>query len=263
MKVQGKRIIVTGAGAGIGKELAIQLIKKGAFVVGLDINELNLHVLKEEINSSNLSTYVVDVSNDESLNKFKEDYYKEFSDVDGIINNAGIIQPFINIDAIDMDTVYRVMNVNFFGPLKLTKLFLPNLLTREAAHIVNVSSMGGFFPFPGQTIYGASKAALKMLTEGLYGELMDTNVKVTVVLPGAINTNIAANSNVTMKATEGTSNYKMTSASDAASIIIKAMEKDKFKVYVGSDSKAMNLMYKFNDAKAIKFVNKKMKDLVK
>ena len=260
MKVINKKIIVTGAGAGIGRELTLQLLAKGAHGVGIDINEKELNITKEMANNKNLSVFVVDIASDESLNKFKVECPEG---IDGIINNAGIIQSFINIDAIDMDTVYRVMNVNFFGPLKLTKLFLPNLLTRETAHIVNVSSMGGFFPFPGQTIYGASKAALKMLTEGLYGELLDTNVKVTVVLPGAINTNIAANSNVTMKAPEGNSNYKMTSASDAASIIIKAMEKDKFKVYVGSDSKAMNLMYKFNDAKAIKFVNKKMNELVK
>jgi short-subunit dehydrogenase len=59
--------------------------------------------------------------------------------------------------------INKVMNVNFYGPLNLTKLFLPELLKRPAAHIVNISSMGGFFPFPGQTVYGASKAALKLL----------------------------------------------------------------------------------------------------
>jgi len=263
MKVKDKKIIVTGVGSGIGKELASQLIKKGAYVIGLDINETNLDNLKKELNSNNLTTYKVDISSEEEINNFSKEYFLNNSYVDGIINNAGIIQPFINIDKIDMQTVNRIMDVNFFGPLKLTKLFLPYLLTRDVAHIVNVSSMGGFFPFPGQTIYGASKAALKMLTEGLYSELLDTNVSVTVVLPGAIDTNIASNSNVTIGESKGTSNYKMTSAYDAANQIITAMEKDKFKIYVGSDSKFMNLMYKFNDAKAIKFINKKMRDLVK
>ena len=153
-----------------------------------------------------------------------------------------------------MDTIYKVMNVNFYGPLKLVKLFLPSFLKRKEGHIVNVSSMGGFFPFPGQTVYGASKAALKLFTEGLYAELLNTNIKVTLVLSGAVNTNISKNSNVEIDS--GNSNYKMLSSKKAAEIIIKGIEKDKFKVYVGKDSKIMNLMYKFNDKKAIKLINK-------
>lgn len=264
MKVNGKKIIVTGVGSGIGKELTKQLIKKGAFVIGLDINTDNLSKLEEEINDKkHLITYKVNIASDLDLNSFYNNYMNDIKDVDGIINNAGIIQPFINVDKIDMDTVYRVMNVNYFGPLKLTKLFLPNLINKKEAHIVNVSSMGGFFPFPGQTIYGSSKAALKILTEGLYAELSDTNVKVTLVLPGAIDTNITANSNVTTNTSKENSSMKMTSPIKAAEQIIKAMEKNKFKVYVGADSKIMNFMYKFNDKKAIDLINKKMKDMMK
>lgn len=260
MKSKDKKIIVTGAGGGIGKELTLQLLEKGAFVAALDINEKNLQILKEESNNSDrLSIHVVNVANDESLESFKKEYLEKHTVIDGIINNAGIIQPFINVDKLGMDMINKVMNVNFFGPLKLTKLFLPELLERPVGHIVNVSSMGGFFPFPGQTIYGASKAALKLFTEGLYSELLDTNVRVTVVFPGAIDTNIAGNSDVVMEMSKSDSKMKMTSPVKAAQDIINAMEKDKFKVYVGSDSKMMNLMYKFNDKKAIKFINKMMK----
>jgi len=74
------------------------------------------------------------------------------------------------------------------------KLFLPLLLERPEAHLVNVSSMGGFIPFPGQTIYGAAKAAVKIFTEGLLSELKETPAKVTVVHPGAVATNITQNS---------------------------------------------------------------------
>jgi len=76
----------------------------------------------------------------------------------------------------------------------MTKAFLPFFLKRSEAHVVNISSMGGFIPFPGQTIYGAAKAAVKIFTEGLYAELKDSNVNVTVVHPGAIATNITTNS---------------------------------------------------------------------
>jgi short-subunit dehydrogenase len=92
------------------------------------------------------------------------------------------------------DAIERVLNVNLYGVIYMTKAFLPHLLTRPEAHIVNVSSMGGFFPVPGQSLYGASKAAVKLLTEGLYSELIDTNVRVTAVFPGAIATNISQNS---------------------------------------------------------------------
>ncbi|MGE5455951.1 MAG: SDR family NAD(P)-dependent oxidoreductase [Ignavibacteriales bacterium] len=263
MKVRDKRIIVTGAGSGIGKELTIQLLSKGAYVIALDINEINLNKLKEETNNNeHLSIYVVNVASEESLNNFKKEYYKDHSVVDGLINNAGIIQPFVHFEKLDMETINRVMDINFYGPLKLTKLFLPDLLNRDEAHIINISSMGGFFPFPGQTVYGASKAAIKLFTEGLYSELLDTNVHVTVVFPGAIATNIAINSNIQVKQDEKSSKFKMLPASKAAKIIINGIEKNKFKLYVGTDSKIMNFMYKMNSKKAIKLINKKMKNML-
>src|SRR5690606_11676546 len=94
------------------------------------------------------------------------------------------------------DAIDRVMNVNFYGTLYMTKAFLPHFLERKEAHIVNLSSMGGFLPVPGQSVYGASKAAIKILTEGLYAELLETPVNVSVVFPGATNTNITKNSDV-------------------------------------------------------------------
>ena len=106
-----------------------------------------------------------------------------FGAVDGIINNAGIIQPMVPVADLDYGVIQKVLNVNFYGVLYLTKAFLPHLKARPEAHIVNTSSMGGFLPVPGQTIYGASKAAVKLFTEGLWSELADTNVKVTVVFP--------------------------------------------------------------------------------
>ncbi len=112
--------------------------------------------------------------------------------VDGIINNAGIIQPFVRVNDLSYDAIESVINVNFYGTLYMVKTFLPHLLRRPEAHIVNISSMGGFLPVPGQTIYGAQKLPW-FQTEGLHSELKDTNVRVTVVFLGAINTNITMN----------------------------------------------------------------------
>jgi len=258
MKVKGKKIILTGAGSGIGRELAIQLSKKGAIVAALDINSDSLVKLENEI--SNISTYAVDMSNNESIDKFKEEYYKTNDSVDMIINNAGIIQPFFNVEKLEDSTINKIMNVNFFGPLRLTKIFINDLLKRKEAYIVNISSMGGFFPFPGQTIYGASKAALKLFTEGLYAELLDTKVKVMIVFPGAVNTNITKNSGIEI---DSNSSYKTLSPAKAADTIIKGIEKNKFQLYIGGDSKIMHFLYNLNPKSAIKMINKQMKNLKK
>src|SRR5690606_24464226 len=124
------------------------------------------------------------------------DVVQRFGAVDGVIHCAGIIQPFVRLKDLDYEQIDRVMAVNWLGALYMTKTFLPILLERPEGHIVNVSSMGGFLPVPGQTIYGASKAAVKLLTEGLHSECAGTNVRVTVVFPGAVATNITANSGV-------------------------------------------------------------------
>ena len=259
MELKRKNAIVTGAASGVGKELTKQLLKAGCNVAGIDINAENLAKLKEELNTDKLKTYVVDMGNYDSIKAFREAYKKDYSDVDIIINNAGIIQPFVNVENLDDNTINRVMNINFFGPVNLTRLFMEDLTKdRKEQYIVNVSSMGGFFPFPGQTIYGASKAALKIFTEGLYAELENTNVHVMIVLPGAMNTNITANSNVKVNADASSSAIKMLEPSVAAQKIIEAMRKNKFKLFLGSDAKFLKFLYKLNSKSAIHFINKKM-----
>lgn len=258
MELRGKRIIITGGAAGMGKEMTKQLLQKGAYVAALDINEEGLKNLKVELNDEKLSTFVVNIADNESLTKFKEDYYKVHKEVDVLINNAGIVHPFANIEDLDEKTIGRVMAVNFFGPVNLTKMFIGDLKKRPVSNITNVSSMGGFFPFPGQTIYGASKSALKLFTEGLYAEALGTNMSVMIVFPGAIATDILKNSNVEYKGKEESSGMPMLPAPEAAKQIIQGIEKNKFKLYVGKDAKFMNFLYTMNSKKAIKFIKEKM-----
>ena len=259
MEIKRKNAIITGAASGLGKELTKQMLAKGCNVAAVDINGDNLEKLKEELKSNKLRTYVVDMGSDESIKKFREDYKKDYSDVDIIINNAGIIQPFVKVDKLDDATINRVMNINFFGPVNLIRYFMEDLTKdRSEQYIVNVSSMGGFFPFPGQTIYGASKAALKIFTEGLYAELEKTNVRVMIVLPGAMNTNITTNSNVKIDTTAEESSFKLLEADVAAATIIDGIEKNKFKIFLGQDAKFLRFLYKINSKWAISFINKKM-----
>ncbi len=263
MELKRKNVIVTGAASGVGKELVKQLLEKGCKVAAIDINKDNLKTLETEVNNTNLKTYVLDISKPNEILKFRDEYHKDYHDVDVLINNAGIIQPFVKVQDLESKTIQRVMDVNFFGPLNLTRAFLSDLTKdKKEQYLVNVSSMGGFFPFPGQTIYGASKAALKIFTEGLYAELQDTNVRVMICLPGAMATNITENSGVKYEgSTENAKGMKMVSAADAASQIIKGMEKNKFKIFIGQDAKFLRFLYKWNDKKAIKFINDKMKNM--
>jgi Short-chain dehydrogenases of various substrate specificities len=261
MKVKGKNIIVTGGGNGVGRELVLQLLKKGATVIAIDIN---LDALNETVkiagNSNKLFIYVVDISNKETVQLFAEQVKKEHKKIDGIINNAGIIQPFVHLNELEMDRIEKVMNINFYGTLYMIKAFLPYLLKRPEAHIVNVSSMGGFLPVPGQSAYGASKAAVKLLSEGLYSELMDTNVNVSVIIPGGIATDIKKNSNISHnEASDSKKSSKMIlTPGKAAEYIIAAMEKNRFRSYIGKDCKVMNMLYKLNSGLAMKMINKVM-----
>jgi short-subunit dehydrogenase len=148
----------------------------------------------------------------------------------------------------------------------MTKTFLPLLLKRPEAHIVNVASMGGFLPVPGQSIYGAAKAAVKLMTEALQGELADTSVNVTLAFPGAIATNIMDNSGLKMDRAEQTDNdtskMKPMPADEAADEIIKAMEKNKVRLCVGKDSKTMHRLYRLSPKFATNLIAKNMKSLL-
>lgn len=262
MEIKKQNVIVTGAASGLGLELTKQLLNEGANVAAVDINEDNLKKLQLDLNSNRLKTYVVDMGSVESIKKFRENYKKDYSDVDIIINNAGIIQPFVKVENLEDNVINKVMNVNFFGPLNLIRFFMEDLTKdKKEQYIINISSMGGFFPFPGQTIYGASKAALKIFTEGLFAELEKTNVRVMIVLPGAMATNITKNSNVEVSSTENAKSFKMLSPDEGANQIIKAIHKNKFKLFLGSDSKFLRFLYKINSIWAIRFINKKMKNI--
>lgn len=266
MKVQNKVILVTGGGSGMGQELVLNLLSKNAKVIAIDINQNGLQetVALAGTNKDKLSTFIIDITSKAAVEALFEKAIAQFGFVDGIINNAGIIQPFIKVNELGYEAIERVMNVNFYGTLYITKTFLPHLLTRPEAHIMNISSMGGFLPVPGQSIYGASKAAVKLLTEALHSELANTSVKVTVVFPGAVNTNITKNSGLNVPAQTNTEHKSMKtlSAAKAAQIMIDGMERNEYRVLVGSDATFMDRIYRLNPKFAAGLIYKKMKALL-
>lgn len=260
MNVNAKNIVVTGGGNGVGRELVLQLLSKGAMVVAVDINPEALdETVQMAGKNPRLFTEVVDISNKEAVFAFAKNAIEKYGKIDGIINNAGIIQPFVELNDLEMARIERVMAINFYGTLYMVKAFLPHLLSRPEAHIVNVSSMGGFLPVPGQSVYGASKAAVKLLTEGLSSELKDTNVKVSVVIPGGIATDIKKNSSLASNESTDSNKAKMVLTPEkAAELIIKTMEKKKLRAYIGKDCNVMKFLYKVNSFIAMGMINKVM-----
>jgi len=263
VNLKEKVIVVTGAGDGIGREMVFQLLAKGAKVAAVDIHDDRLSETMRMAGtlSSNLSTHVVDVADKLAVDQLPQQVLYAHNKVDAIINNAGIIQPFIKIHDLTFPLIEKVMDVNFYGTLYMTKAFLPLLLQRPDAYIVNVSSMGGYIPVPGQSVYCASKAAVKMMTEGLYAELLTTSVKVAIVFPGAVGTNISSNSGVIINhdsSKDKSSSFKPMPVERAASIIISSMEKGKTRVFVGKDAVFMTLLYRLMPDYAIRFIAKKM-----
>lgn len=269
MKVNGKTVVVTGAGNGIGREVSLELLRRGAKVAGIDLKRDWLEDTKKLAgeNSKNFLGFEADITNRPRVTELPDEIEKQLGTADGLVNVAGIIQPFVKINELAMQDVDHVMSVNFFGPVNMIKTFLPVLLTRPEAHIVNVSSMGSFAPVPGQTLYGSSKAALNMLTEGLRSELKETNVSMTLVWPGAIGTNITGNSGVTFGNGELTEAQKKAAArvlapSVAGKMIVDSLENNSRRIYVGSDSKLMGYLTRVAPDFAANLIYKNMKSLL-
>jgi short-subunit dehydrogenase len=266
VKVSGKVVAVTGGGNGIGRELVLELLRRDARVAAVDIRQDSLDETARLADAGDrLALFVVDISDRQDVEALPAKVIAELGAVDGLINNAGIIQPFVLLNDLEYDAIERVVNVNFWGTVHTVKAFLPHLLKRPVGHVANVSSMGGFLPVPGQTVYGATKAAVKLLTEGLYAELMDSSVGVSVIMPGAVGTEISSNSGVGVPAgaeSADASKFPTTSAAEAAQIILDGIESDDFHIFVGRDARTMSILSRVAPRRATHFITNKMKDLL-
>lgn len=266
MDIRDSVFVVTGAGSGIGRGLVHELLSRGARVALVDINEQALREtceLSPAADSQSCSIHVVDITDRPGVAALPEQVLSKHKFVDGVINNAGIIQPFHYVADLSADDIERVFSVNFHGTVNVTKAFLPLLIGREQAYIANVSSMGAFAPVPGQTIYGAAKAAVKMFTEGLRSELAGTGVKVSVVFPGAIETGIVKNSGVEASQPPATKNvsFKLLPATAAASQIIDGIQRDRYRILVGRDAWMLDLIARASPDSAARLIMRQLKDL--
>lgn len=271
MQFDGTVGVVTGAGGGIGRELVRGLVRRGARVAAVDLREDALAdtvaaVSADGGTSTDVATFVVDITDRAAVKALPEQVTEALGPVDLLVNNAGIIQPFVRLRDLDEAAVDRVLDVNLRGTISMVQAFLPGLLERPVAHVANVSSMGGFLPVPGQAVYGAAKAGVKLLTEGLYAELLDTRVGVTAIMPGAIGTDITANSGVEIPGSgdreQEEGGMRTTSPEEAAEIILSGIADDRLHVYVGMDARMLNLAVRIAPKQAANFITARMAGLL-
>jgi NAD(P)-dependent dehydrogenase (short-subunit alcohol dehydrogenase family) len=192
MNFSGKVIVITGAASGLGRALAVQLADCGASLVLADLDAEGLTQTGALLKDGNHLLHRLDVANRGHVEQFRDHVVSKFGFVDIVINNAGVIVSQRLADTTVADFEW-LMGVNFWGVVHGSQAFLPCLLLRPEAAIVNVSSIFGIVSAPGQGAYNTSKFAVRGFTETLRHELSNTPIHVMCVYPGGIKTNIARN----------------------------------------------------------------------
>lgn len=187
--------VITGAGSGIGKELALQLAQAGARVAINDRDPETLQATLQEIAKLGGTAWgqAFDVGSWESMQAFAKGVREQFGQVDVMINNAGVALGMMNLDEVPYDDFRWIVDINMWGVVHGTMAFLPMLKERPEAHLVNVASTYGLLAVPKQAPYCATKFAVRGFTDSIRLELMDTNICVTLVCPSKVKTNIIRN----------------------------------------------------------------------
>lgn len=225
---QDKVVIVTGGSDGIGRAIIDLLIPMGAKVATCGRNHDKIYQLELAFAGKPLHTMVADVSSESDCRRFVETTLKVFGRIDILINNAGISMRALLKD-LNPDVIRKVMEVNFFGTVYMTKYALPSLLETKGA-IVGVSSVAGYRGLPGRSGYSASKFALQGWLEAIRTELTDDGVHVMWVCPGFTASNIrnaALTENGQAQGESPLDEKSLMTAEQCASSILKAIEKRK------------------------------------
>ena len=263
MQIADKVFVVTGGGNGMGREVVLRLLSKGARVAAVDLNEDGLEETRRlaQVVPAALSTHKLNVTDRAAVDALPQQVIDTHGRVDGLVNIAGIIHRFVHFAELTQAESERIMNVNFWGTVHMCSAFLPILKERPSAAICNMSSLSALIPFAGQTFYGASKGAVKQFSEGLYAEHSDTDVEITTIFPGNISTNLTGNSGVASLDPKGRK-VRSTTPADAARQIIRGIEKGTFRILVGADARILDRLTRIAPRRATNFVAKQMKSVL-
>jgi short-subunit dehydrogenase len=267
VKLAGRTAVVTGAGSGIGRALALRLIQRGCHVALIDIDAAALQsVANEAGNRVRLSVHHLDVADRGAVAALPAQVTAVHPGVDLLFNNAGVAVggTFEQVSEEDFEWLF---DINFFGLVRMTRAFLPLLKQSDDARIINMSSLFGLIAPPGQTAYVASKFAVRGFSASLRHELAATKVGVTVVHPGGVATNISDNARVPKDApaeevARRKAKYKKLlrmPAETAADIILKGVERRQARVLVGNDAVAASWLERVAPVSYWRIISRQMR----
>jgi short-subunit dehydrogenase len=256
--IRGSAAAVTGAASGIGRALALELAARGCDLALADRDEAGLQATAAEIGragSQKVTVHRVDVGEPQQIADFAQAAIAAHPGLNIVVNNAGValLGQFSEIDQAQMDWL---MDINFWGVVHSTRAFLPHLARQREAHIVNLSSIFGIIAPPGQAAYAAAKFAVRGFSESLRHELQmaASPVRLSVVHPGGVATNIVRNSRAGTGVTDNARRAQTierfdavakTTPAAAALRIITGIEKNQPRILIGNDARFMDLLQRF------------------
>jgi NAD(P)-dependent dehydrogenase (short-subunit alcohol dehydrogenase family) len=250
-------VVITGAGSGIGRALAMEFARGGAQLALADINTAGLEETRSLLGNAKAGTYMVDVGDASSVEAFARKVRQGFGRTTILVNNAGVALygVFEELSLADFDWLFRI---NFWGTIHCCKFFLPLLRQEKEARIVNISSVFGLIAPPGQTAYGSSKYAVRGFSESLREELRGSGVAVSCVHPAGVSTNIANNARAAAgsdpqgqeQARELFNRVAVITPQEAAATIVRGIEQDKDRILIGADAYRIDRIARLFPARA-------------
>jgi short-subunit dehydrogenase len=225
---ENKIVAITGGSTGIGRALIEEMISRGAKIATCGRSQDKLYSLQVKYSDKLIHTVVADVSRENDCKRFIDSTINTFGGIDILINNAGISMKAL-VTETDLETIRKVMDVNFWGTVYCTKFALQSIIERKGS-IVGISSVAGYRGLPGRSGYSASKHAVNGWLEALRTELADTGVNVMWIAPGFTTSNIrnaALDQNAEPKAESSLDESSLMSAEECARHVVRAIAKRK------------------------------------
>lgn len=269
-RFKNKICVITGAGSGIGRALALTLKQNGASLALSDIDENGLaetlDLLGERTNQ--IMHDRLDVSDASAIPLYADKVKAALGSADYVFNVAGIARVG-TFEHSPLSSLETVMNVNFYGVVRMSKAFLEQLKETRGG-LVNISSIFGIIGFPGQADYCASKFAVRGFSETLAQEMENYGVSVSCVHPGGVATNIARNavmdknplpSKTREEMDAGFDAAAITSAEKAADIILRGTAKKRRRIIVGKDASSVQIISRLFPSTYAKIMRKLRPDM--
>lgn len=252
-KLTNKNVVITGAGGGIGRSLALHFANEGCNLAISDIDQESLNRTETLLQKTGVKIFsqILDVSDRGCMEQYPEKVVSEMGGVDIVVNNAGVVV-VSTVEEHSVDDYEWLMGINFWGVLYGSKFFIPYLRRAEEACIINISSIFGMVSMPNLSSYNAAKFAVRGFSESLQHELHGSGIRVMGVYPGGVKTDFAKKAR--FKSTPGRSKkthqefsnifekYSMSTPDSTSRAVLKGLKKRKKRVLVGPDAKSGELL---------------------